>query len=157
MNLSELRNGIKLINLNIASGQSEETLAYSADLVIWGRVVGHVSNSGQGGESLIVPGVFGRPFIQDVERRLAALPARRVCYFGHDLMMQTTLEDLCDRMAEEEHVVTYVDSCARRGVRVVARGSELVQVVKGEKRRREDVMLTGLPRAAVIATVLGEA
>lgn len=45
----------ELKNIKISKSQSEETIAFTADLYVDGKKIAHVSNSGQGGAHRLIP------------------------------------------------------------------------------------------------------
>ncbi len=76
---------------------SEETNAYTADVLIDGTLVGYIKNEGRGGMSFLQPIPEHRDLVRQAEERARALPP--ISFEGSDRTYQRHLEDLIDDLA----------------------------------------------------------
>lgn len=93
---------LSLTDFEHAAALSEETIAYSATLVVNGRPVATVKNRGRGGMSMIHahrPFDETKPVLKEVREHIKGLPEIEAEVNGHSFTYAHTLENTADKLA----------------------------------------------------------
>ena len=93
---------VTLRNIKFSEHLSEETNAFTADVIINDKNVGYAKNEGQGGPT----GVYhtskeGKKLIDEAEAYFKSQPKKTVSFGGHTLEIQPSLEETVDELFED--------------------------------------------------------
>ena len=111
---------ITLKKVRIAKIQSEETLAYTADIYFDGEKVAYARNHGCGGETLINP--FQNTFaaMKRADDFACSLPADT----SHGITIDSSLERVANSLAYDEEIARELKSRIKRGVMFIKGSAE---------------------------------
>jgi len=111
---------ITLKKVRIAKIQSEETLAYTADIYFDGEKVAYARNDGCGGETLINP--FQNTFaaMKRADDFACSLPADT----SHGITIDSSLERVANSLAYDEEIARELKSRIKRGVMFIKGSAE---------------------------------
>ena len=111
---------ITLKKVRIAKIQSEETLAYTADIYFDGEKVAYARNDGCGGETLINP--FQNTFtaMKRADEFACSLPADT----SHGITIDSSLERVANSLAYDEEIARELKSRIKRGVMFIKGSAE---------------------------------
>jgi hypothetical protein len=87
---------IELKNVKISKQFSEETILFSADVSVNGRIVAYANNDGRGGCTFYNAYPETRDLLVEAENYLKTLPSKKFEYFGKEYEIESNMENWID-------------------------------------------------------------
>lgn len=141
---------IELRKVKVHAGLSEETVAYTADLYVDGKLFAHASNRGHGGPDEFVPAKgFGYQDVVALEARVKETYPKTEFY---GKVLDESLEALCQGLAEQDRLKTNFRSKLSRQFVMVEHDGRVYQAKKAKGREAEHLakLKASHPRAKIL-------
>lgn len=147
--LEQRKPKIELKKVKVAASLSEETVAYTADVYVDGKLFAHASNHGHGGPDLFHPAKgFGVSDVVALEK-LVKETYPKTEFFGK--LLDESLEAICQGLAEQDRLKTNFRSKLSKHF-VMEDGGKIYQAKKAKGREVEHLakLKAAHPRARIL-------
>lgn len=147
--LEQRKPKIELKKVKVAASLSEETVAYTADVYVDGKLFAHASNHGQGGPDLYQPAKgFGWKDVEALEALIKETYPKRE-YWGKTF--DESLEAICQGLAEQDRLKTNFRSKLSKQF-VMEDGGKIYQAKKAKGREAEHLakLKASHPKARIL-------